>query len=107
MLGTAFLFIFGRLKWVGNLLFFSLQFQYISAAIIPKYNPILHGLAQMKPILGYNEALGVEEFDIPKYPVFAVLNFNKQYDYNVNVMVGLQIFALVMYIIYGVTYRKN
>lgn len=107
MLGTAFLFIFGRLKWVGNLLYFSLQFQYISTVIIPKYNPILHGLTQMKPILGYNEALGIEEFDLPKYPGFTVLNFNKQYDFNVNVMVALQAFSLLMYIIYHVTYRKN
>jgi hypothetical protein len=36
-----------------------------------------------------------------------VLNFNKQYDYNVNVMVALQGLTLVMYIFYNCTYNRN
>jgi hypothetical protein len=36
-----------------------------------------------------------------------VLNFNKQYDLNVNIMVALQGLALVMYVIYYITYNRN
>jgi hypothetical protein len=58
ILGSAFLYIFGRLKWMGNLLFFSLQFQYLSMVIIPVYTPMLAGLSQIKTVMGYNEAFG-------------------------------------------------
>lgn len=58
ILASTFLYIFGRLKWVGNLLFFSLQFQYLSMIIIPSFTPILNGFSQIKTILGYNEAMG-------------------------------------------------
>ena len=54
ILFSAFLFIFGRLKWMGNLLFFSMQFQYLSMILIPHFNPMLAGLSQLKTVLGYN-----------------------------------------------------
>ncbi len=44
MLVSAFLFIFGRLKWFGNLLFFSLQFMYLSMLYIPEFTPLLAGM---------------------------------------------------------------
>lgn len=44
MLISAFLFIFGRLKWFGNLLFFSLQFMYLSMLFIPEFTPMLAGM---------------------------------------------------------------
>jgi hypothetical protein len=54
ILASACLYIFGRLKWVGNLLFFSLQFQYMSMVVIPKFTPILNGLGMIKALMGYN-----------------------------------------------------
>lgn len=54
MFGSAFIFIFGRLKWMGNLLFFSLQFQYISMIVIQVFTPMLFGLSQIKTVMGYN-----------------------------------------------------
>jgi hypothetical protein len=107
ILASAFLYIFGRLKWIGNLLFFSLQFQYLSMVIVPRFNPMLSGLSTIKTVMGYNEIFGQEEFDLPKYASIGVLNFNKQYDYNVNVMVALQGIGLLMYVFYKVTYRNN
>jgi hypothetical protein len=107
ILASAFLYIFGRLKWVGNLLFFSLQFQYMSMILIPFFTPILSGLSQIKTVMGYNEALGQETFDLPKYKSFFVLNFNKKYDLNVNIMVALQGISLAMYVAYYITYNRN
>lgn len=107
ILASAFLYIFGRLKWMGNLLFFSLQFQYLSIIIVPRFNPMFSGLSMVKTVMGYNEVYGQEEFDLPKYASVGVLNFNKQYDYNVNVMVALQALGLLMYLFYNITYRKN
>jgi hypothetical protein len=104
---SAFLYIFGRMKWIGNLLFLSLQFQYLSMVFITKFTPMLGGLSQIKTVMGYNEIYGQEGFDLPKYSSLAVLNFNKQYDYNVNVMVALQAFGLVMYLAYNITYGKH
>lgn len=54
ILASAFLYILGRLKWMGNLLFLSLQFQYLSMVFIPRYNPMLAGLSQIKTVMGYN-----------------------------------------------------
>jgi hypothetical protein len=54
ILASAFLYIFGRMKWLGNLLFFSLQFQYLSMVIIPRFTPMLSGLSQIKTVMGYN-----------------------------------------------------
>lgn len=46
-------------------------------------------------------------FDLPKYRSFYVLSFSKKYDFNVNIWVALQGIALVMYIIYHITYNRN
>lgn len=107
ILASAFLYIFGRLKWMGNLLFLSLQFQYLSMVFIPRFTPMLGGLSYVKIVMGYNEIFGQEEFDLPKYTSLSVLYFNKRYDYNVNVMVALQAFGLAMYLAYNITYAKN
>jgi hypothetical protein len=54
MLATAPLYIFGRLKWVGNMLFLSLQFQYLNMAILNHFTPMLSGLSYFKALMGYN-----------------------------------------------------
>ena len=41
MLATAPLYIFGRLKWVGNMLYLSLQFQYINISILDRFTPMI------------------------------------------------------------------
>jgi hypothetical protein len=54
MLASSPLYIFGRLKWVGNMLFLSLQFQYLNMAILNKFSPMLSGLSYFKALMGYN-----------------------------------------------------
>ena len=54
MLASSPLYIFGRLKWVGNMLFLSLQFQYLNMAILDHFTPMLSGLSYFKAVMGYN-----------------------------------------------------
>jgi hypothetical protein len=107
ILATAPLYIFGRLKWVGNMLFLSLQFQYLNMGILHKLSPMLSGLSYFKAVMGYNELLGIHQIDIPKYPAFHALNYNMTFKNNVNFMVSFQVFALLMYIIYYIFWRRN
>ena len=54
MLASAPLYIFGRLKWVGNMLFLSLQFQYLNMIILDRFTPMIEGLSWFKYLTGYN-----------------------------------------------------
>jgi hypothetical protein len=104
ILGSSILFCFGRLKWMGNSLFFSLQFQYISTAYVVYFTPILSGFGELKMVMGWNEALGIEGQIFPMRHSLYLLRYSLWYDNNVNVMVTLQGFALIMYAIYSITY---
>lgn len=75
--------------------------------IIPKFSPMQSSLSEIKPVMGYNEAFGAEDFDLPKYEAFWILYFNKDYFLNVNVMVTLPCFAIIMYVIYKIAYEYN
>lgn len=54
ILATVPLYLFGRLKWFGNMLFLSLQFQFFNLAILDVFTPMLAGLSYLKYIMGYN-----------------------------------------------------
>ena len=107
ILATAPLYIFGRLKWVGNMLYLSLQFQYLNMAILDKFTPMLSGLSYFKAVMGFNELLGTHQLDVPRYPAFHALNYNMTFRNNVNFMVSFQVLALLMYIIYYIFWRRN
>lgn len=107
MLASAPLYIFGRLKWVGNMLFFSLQFQYLNLCILDSFTPMIEGLSWFKYLTGYNELLGIRDFDQFKYKSYLVLGYNLDFERNVNFMISFQVLAIVMYIIYSIFWRRN
>ena len=107
MLASAPLYIFGRLKWVGNMLFLSLQFQYLNIVILDRFTPMIEGLSWFKYLTGYNELNGLRSYDKFKYKSFLVLGYNLSFENNVNFMVAFQVLGIVMYIVYYIFWRKN
>jgi len=89
------------------MLFLSLQFQYLNMGILNKFTPMLSGLSYFKALMGYNEINEFHQLDVPKYPAYHALNYNMTFKNNVNFMVSLQAFALLMYIIYYIFWRRN
>jgi hypothetical protein len=79
MLATAPFFIFGRLKWVGNMMFLSLQFQYINMIIINKFSPMLSGLSYFKAVMGYDGLIDNNPLLIPNYPSFYALSYSSYF----------------------------
>jgi len=107
MLASAPLYIFGRLKWVGNMLFLSLQFQYLNIVILDHFTPMIEGLSWFKYLTGYNELNGLRSYDKFRYKSFLVLGYNLSFENNVNFMVVFQALGILMYIIYYIFWRKN
>ena len=54
ILGSSLFWLFGRMRWMGNAMFFSLQFMFISMAIVDDFNPMMASLGQLKAVTGYN-----------------------------------------------------
>ena len=75
--------------------------------IIPSFNPMLSGLSYFKALLGYDGIFGIDNWNLPNYSSCYALRYSTSYIYNVNFMVIMQIIALIMYVIYYITYRKN
>lgn len=107
ILSTSLLYIFGRQKWVGNMLFLSLQFHYFNMAIIDKFSPMFGGISYFKILMGYNDFGVLNMFSLTKYPSLYGLSYTRDFDYNVNFMVGFQVLGLLMYVIYYIAWRRN
>ena len=54
MLLSAIMFMFGDMKWMGNLLFFSLQMEWFAMAWLDEFEPMMAAIGEMKRVMGYN-----------------------------------------------------
>lgn len=57
--------------------------------------------------MGWNQVLGVEHHLLPERHSLYLLNYSIWYDFNVNIMVALQAIALVLYVIYRITFNMK
>lgn len=76
-------------------------------AVVERFTPMLIGLSYFKEVMGYNNVETLNIFSITKYPSIYALNYNTQFDHNVNFMVTAQALGIVMYIIYYIAWRRN
>ena len=75
-------------------------------AFIDSFTPIMSSISRLKGLTGYNEIIGLNDFDVPKYTTFYNLRYGTLFTRNVNFMVSVQCFAIVMYIIYRIAFKR-
>lgn len=80
---------------------------HLSVLLMNKFTPMLSGLAGTKYAMGYNDAIGKYQDWHPRQPIVYLLGFSILYEHNVNIMMAVEGFAIIMYCIYALTYLYN
>lgn len=108
ILASSILFCMNKFKWIGNSMFLSLQFMYLSMTVLDYLTPMQVAFAKTKMVTGYNELLGVYSSVLPSSQnSLFFFDYSIYFDFNVNFMLSMQGFAIVMYAIFAIVYFLN
>ncbi len=68
---------------------------------------MMSALSDLKRVMGFNKVKSTHFLDVTRYGTFFDLEYMKDFLFNVNFMVSLQVLGIVMYAIYKIVYIRN
>ena len=101
----SFMFCFGPWKQIGNEMFFTCQLMFLSLGIFATYAPVTAGCLNSHLVMGYNSIFGQIDTPYPFITTFFHMGYSVIFYYNVNLMFGFQVLALLLYGVFRVVDR--
>lgn len=103
----ALIFCFGDWKEIGLELFFSLQIAFMTAVVLPYYNPHITKYLLISSVMGWNGELPQQAKPYHTVPVLEHMGYSVAYQCNFNIMAIFPGLALLLYLAYRVALYRH